>query len=76
VAYVVAEPCVDVLDRACVEECPVEAVFYEDDLPEQYGPFAEANVVVFASVGSPGGASKVSALPDPAFVAALPPREA
>ncbi len=23
--YVIAEPCVDVLDRACVEECPVEA---------------------------------------------------
>ena len=23
VAYVIAEPCIDVLDRACVEECPV-----------------------------------------------------
>ena len=62
--YVIAEPCVDLLDKACIEECPVdciyeggrmlyihpdecvdcgacepvcpvEAIFYEDDLPEQ-----------------------------------------
>jgi len=106
VAYVVAEPCVDVLDRACVEECPVEciyeggrmayiqpeecvdcgacepvcpveAIFYEDDLPAELGPYAEANVVFFATLGSPGGASKVDGpQPDPAFVAALPGREA
>ena len=60
--YVIAEPCVDLLDKACIEECPVdciyeggrmlyihpdecvdcgacepvcpvEAIFYEDDLP-------------------------------------------
>jgi hypothetical protein len=35
--YVIAEPCVDVLDWACVEECLVEAIYYEDDLPEQWG---------------------------------------
>ena len=63
--YVIAQPCVDVKDRACVDECPVdciyegartlyihpeecvdcgacepvcptEAIFYEDDLPEQW----------------------------------------
>ena len=28
--YVIAEPCVDVLDRACVEECPVDCI-YEGD---------------------------------------------
>ncbi|TQS46980.1 ferredoxin [Cryptosporangium phraense] len=103
--YVVAEPCVDVLDRACVEECPVEciyeggrmayiqpdecvdcgacepvcpveAIFYEDDLPAELGPYAEANVVFFATIGSPGGTSKVSGpLPDVPFVAALPVKE-
>ena len=63
--YVIGEPCVDVLDRACVEECPVdciyegermlyihpdecvdcgacepvcpvEAIYYEDDLPDKW----------------------------------------
>ena len=104
--YVLAEPCVDVLDRACVEECPVEciyeggrmayiqpeecvdcgacepvcpveAIFYEEDLPAQYGKFAEANVVFFATIGAPGGASKVDGpQPDPEFIASLPAREA
>ena len=61
--YTIAQPCVDVLDRSCVEECPVdfiyegkrmlyihpdecvdcgacepacpvEAIFYEDDVPD------------------------------------------
>src|SRR5690349_13179493 len=27
VTYVIAEPCVDVLDRACVEECPVDCIY-------------------------------------------------
>ncbi|MEV0769540.1 ferredoxin [Nocardia salmonicida] len=26
-AYVISEPCVDVLDRACVEECPVDCIY-------------------------------------------------
>ena len=25
--YVIGEPCVDVLDRACVEECPVDCIY-------------------------------------------------
>ncbi len=25
--YVIAEPCVDVHDRACVEECPVDCIY-------------------------------------------------
>lgn len=25
--YVIAEPCVDVLDRSCVEECPVDCIY-------------------------------------------------
>jgi NAD-dependent dihydropyrimidine dehydrogenase PreA subunit len=26
-AYVIAEPCVDVKDKRCVEECPVDAIY-------------------------------------------------
>ena len=29
--YVIAEPCIGVKDRACVEVCPVDCI-YEDDL--------------------------------------------
>ncbi len=86
--YVIAEPCVDVLDKACIEECPVdciyeggrmlyihpdecvdcgacepvcpvEAIFYEDDLPDKWRDYTQANVDFFDELGSPGGASKV-----------------
>ncbi|MCX3061680.1 ferredoxin [Streptomyces beihaiensis] len=84
--YVIAQPCVDLKDKACIDECPVdciyegprmmyihpdecvdcgacepvcpvEAIFYEDDLPQQWNEFAPANAEVFEKVGSPGGAS-------------------
>jgi NAD-dependent dihydropyrimidine dehydrogenase PreA subunit len=106
VTYIIAEPCVDVLDRACVEECPVdciyegnrmlyihpdecvdcgacepvcpvEAIFYEDDVPEQWRDYTAANYEFFEDLGSPGGASKVGKIDkDAAFVSAQPPREA
>ncbi len=105
-AYVVAQPCVDVLDRACVAECPVDciypgermayiqpdecvdcgaceqvcpvgAIYYEEDLPEEWGSFTRINADVFAGVGSPGGASALAGvLPDHALVAGLPVKEA
>ena len=25
--YTIAEPCIDVLDRACVDECPVDCIY-------------------------------------------------
>ena len=25
--YVIAEPCVDVMDRSCIEECPVDCIY-------------------------------------------------
>ena len=28
-AYVICEPCVDIKDRACVEECPVDCIYEE-----------------------------------------------
>ena len=86
--YVIAQPCVDVLDKACIEECPVdciyegermlyihpdecvdcgacepvcpvEAIYYEDDVPEQWKDYYKVNVDFFEELGSPGGASKV-----------------
>ena len=75
--YVIAEPCVDVLDKACIEECPVEAIFYEDDLPDKWREYTQANVDFFNELGSPGGASKVGKTAnDPAFVMALPQQSA
>jgi ferredoxin len=92
VTYTIAEPCIDVKDKACVEECPVdciyegprmlyihpeecidcgacepvcpvEAIFYEDDVPEEWAEFTPINAEYFedshAGVGSPGGAAGV-----------------
>jgi NAD-dependent dihydropyrimidine dehydrogenase PreA subunit len=85
--YVINESCIDVKDRACVDECPVdciyegkrmlyiqpdecvdcgacepvcpqEAIFYEDDLPEESSAFLAVNADFFSELGSPGGASK------------------
>ncbi len=104
VTYVIAEPCVDVLDKSCIEECPVdciyeggrmlyihpdecvdcgacepvcpvEAIFYEDDLPDKWRDYTQANVDFFDELGSPGGASKVGKTDnDPDFIKALPPQ--
>ncbi|MCW4355101.1 ferredoxin family protein [Hoyosella sp. YIM 151337] len=101
--YVIAEPCVDLLDKACIEECPVdciyegdrmlyihpdecvdcgacepvcpvEAIFYEDDVPDEWDDYVQANVDFFDELGSPGGAAKVGKKPfDPPFVKQLPP---
>jgi NAD-dependent dihydropyrimidine dehydrogenase PreA subunit len=97
--YVIGEPCIDVVDRACVDECPVdciyegsralyihpdecvdcgacepvcpvEAIFYEDDLPAKWNAFKDDNLRFFseplpgrdAPLDSPGGASKIGAL--------------
>ena len=95
--YVIAQPCVDLKDRACVDECnrmlyihpdecvdcgacepvcPVEAIFYEDDTPEEWKAFYDANVHFFDDLGSPGGAAKMGVIEaDHPIVAALPPQE-
>ena len=110
--YVISEPCIDVLDRTCVEECPVdciyegermlyihpdecvdcgacepacpvEAIYYEDDLPGEWRVYARDNSEFFAAtlpgrgepLGSPGGAAKTGATgSDTPFVAARPAR--
>src|SRR5690625_784162 len=88
VTYVIAQPCVDLKDLSCVDECPVdciyegnrmlyiqpdecvdcgacepvcpvEAIFYEDDTPEEWAEYYDANVHFFDELGSPGGAAKL-----------------
>ena len=103
-AYVIAQPCVDVLDRGCVEECPVdciyegdrmlyihpdecvdcgacgpacpvEAIFYEDDVPDERSEYTQTNIDFFDELGSPGGAASVGRTgTDTDFVASLPPQ--
>ena len=72
VTYIIAEPCIDIKDRSCVDvcpvdciheydrilvidpeecidcgacepECPVEAIFPEDALPDKWNAFVEIN---------------------------------
>ena len=70
--------------RACEPVCPVEAIYYEDDLPGKWQVYAGENARFFAErlpgrdepVGSPGGAAKSGAAgADIPLVAALPSRE-
>ena len=99
--YVIAQPCVDLKDKACIEECPVdciyegerslyihpdecvdcgacepvcpvEAIYYEDDVPDQWKDYYKANVEFFDDLGSPGGAAKLGVIPkDHPLIAAL-----
>ena len=103
--YVIAQPCVDVKDKSCIEECPVdciyegnrmlyiqpdecvdcgacepvcpvEAIYYEDDIPSQWKDSSKINTEFFIELGSPGGAAKVGLTnSDHPTVAALPPKE-
>ena len=100
--YIIGLPCVDLKDRACVEECPVdciyegnrmlyihpeecvdcgacepvcpvEAIYYEDDVPEDQAQSYDVNVQFFDEIGSPGGAAKLGVIPkDHPIVEALP----
>jgi NAD-dependent dihydropyrimidine dehydrogenase PreA subunit len=46
--YVIYEPCIDVKDTACEDVCPVEAIYAEDDVPEEWESFIEKNAEFFA----------------------------
>ncbi len=53
--------------------CPVEAIYYEDDVPEQWAEYSKANIEFFDELGSPGGAAKVGkTVGDHPLIAALP----
>jgi NAD-dependent dihydropyrimidine dehydrogenase PreA subunit len=103
--YVIAEPCVDVMDKTCIDECPVdciyegermfyihpeecvdcaacepvcpvEAIYYEDDVPDPWKAYSKANADFFTNLGSPGGASHAGKVTDdPEWIADLPPRD-
>ena len=45
--YIDPEECIDC--DACVEACPVDACFAEDQLPDEWGRFAQINLEYFAS---------------------------
>jgi NAD-dependent dihydropyrimidine dehydrogenase PreA subunit len=108
--YVIGSPCIDVKDRACVDECPVdciyegkrtlyiqpdecidcgacepvcpvEAIYYEADLPDDEMPYLADNERFFtvqlsgqdAPVGTPGGAWKTGVIgADTDFIASHP----
>ncbi|MSR84484.1 MAG: ferredoxin family protein [Candidatus Latescibacteria bacterium] len=90
-AYIIAEPCIDVKDKSCVEvcpvdcihptdgegepilyidpdecidcgacepECPVEAIFAEEDLPEEWHRFIEINAKYFELKDNPADWAK------------------
>ena len=77
--YVIAQPCVDVKDRACIEECPVDCI-YEGSRslyihPDEWKDYYRANVEFFDDLGSPGGAAKMGVInKDDPMIAALPPQ--
>jgi NAD-dependent dihydropyrimidine dehydrogenase PreA subunit len=79
--YIHPDECVDC--GACEPVCPVEAIYYEDDLPDGLRMFAEENAQFFLDplpgrtepLGSPGGAARLGPLTsDTPTVAALPPQ--
>ena len=45
--YIDPEDCIDC--DACVPECPVEAVYYEDNVPDPWLPFVELNRLMAAT---------------------------
>ena len=105
--YVITESCVDLKDKACVDECPVaciyegermlyihpdecvdcgacepvcpvEAIYYEDDVPDDQAAYTDTNVEFFNGIPDSdlGGAAKHGPFQkDVPLVAALPPQE-
>jgi ferredoxin len=59
--YIHPEECIDC--EACVPECPVEAIFHEDNLPEQWKEYTELNAEL--STTSPNITEKHDALEGP-----------
>jgi cytochrome c oxidase subunit 2 len=59
--YIHPDECVDC--GASESVCPVEAIFYADDTPEQWKDYYKANVEFFDDLGSSGGAAKLGMIP-------------
>jgi ferredoxin len=58
--YIHPEECIDC--EACVPECPVEAIFHEDNVPEDWKSYIELNAKQAAS--SPSITEKKKPLAD------------
>ena len=80
--YIHPDECVDC--GACEPVCPVEAIYYEDDLPAGLAAYQADNEAFFTEtlpgrdgpLGSPGGAAKVGPVgADAPLVAGLPPQQ-
>ena len=54
--YIDPDECIDC--GACEPECPVEAIFAEEDLPEEWSQFTEINAKYFELKESPEEWSK------------------
>jgi NAD-dependent dihydropyrimidine dehydrogenase PreA subunit len=104
VTYIVTQNCIDLLDKTCVAECPVDciyegermmyiqpdecvdcgacepvcpvnAIYFENDVPRELQPYHRVNVEFFHYLGSPGGAASVGKIhSDHPMVAAQPPQ--
>ena len=69
--YINADECVDC--GACEPVCPVEVIFYQEDLPAEWSAYHAANVEFFDGIGRPGGAARVGPYEhDHPLIAALP----
>ncbi|MEM7478889.1 MAG: 4Fe-4S dicluster domain-containing protein [Planctomycetota bacterium] len=42
--YINPDECIDC--QACVAECPVDAIFYDDDLPDEWKKYIEINAAM------------------------------
>ena len=83
--YVIAQPCVDVMDRACVEECPVDCIYegqrslyiHPDECVDcgACEPACPVEAIFFDDLGSPGGAQQLGPQDfDVPLIADLPPQ--
>lgn len=71
--YIQPDECVDC--GACESVCPVEAIFYSDDVPDEDAQYYDINVQFFDTIGTPGGAARMGKIDtDHPAVAALPPQ--
>jgi hypothetical protein len=84
VPYVIAEACIDIMDRSCVEECPVEVINQDRRVPDDQQLFVADNRRFFEQplpgredvLGAPGGSANVGPLGvDTELVAGHEPRD-
>src|SRR6478735_3127785 len=72
--YINPDLCIDC--GACVAACPVDAIFYEAELPAEQEQYIEINERFFAEVETPKGGRKAGKiLFDVDMIAGLAPRK-